>query len=175
MAFRPPRLVVFDLDYTLWRPELYMMSGSPYRKDAQGRILDRRGTEISLFPGVEDILREVKSWGSSTQLGVASRTDEVKWAAEVLDLMTLDGVPLSNLFDYKEIYPTSKTRHFRKLQKDSGIPYSEMIFFDDWDLNCDEVSQLGVMCIHCPSGLNIRAWKNGMRQWNNAYVSSEEI
>jgi hypothetical protein len=38
-----------------------------------------------------------------------------------------------------QIYPGSKTRHFQKLAQDTGVAFTDMLFFDDWDLNLDEV------------------------------------
>eukprot|EP01041_Mallomonas_annulata_P005414 gene5414-10839_t len=162
---RLPKLVVFDLDFTLWKPELYQLSGSPFRRDKTGRILDKRGTEILLFPGVDNIIRQIKSWGNDTKIGIASRTDEPEWAAEVLSLMEIDNVPLRNYFDFQEIYPGSKITHFHRLNTVSGIPFNKMIFFDDWDLNCNEVSRLGVVCIECPAGLNTSIFELGLQRW----------
>ncbi|OTA64808.1 hypothetical protein K449DRAFT_463841 [Hypoxylon sp. EC38] len=42
-----------------------------------------------------------------------------------------------------EIYPSSKIRHFEALAKRTGIPCSEMLFFDDESRNRDTES-LGV-------------------------------
>ena len=39
-----PKLVVFDLDFTLWRPELYQLSsGSPFKPCSDGAVLTSRG------------------------------------------------------------------------------------------------------------------------------------
>lgn len=29
------------------------------------------------------------------------------------------------------------------------VPYEDMVFFDDWDQNCKDVSKLGVTCVEC--------------------------
>lgn len=39
-----------DLDATLWTPELFMMSGRPYKRNEKGDIFDRSGRKIGLFP-----------------------------------------------------------------------------------------------------------------------------
>jgi hypothetical protein len=57
-----PRAIIFDLDATLWTPELYEMSGGPFRKIETGKgkgnkgyshqhkIVDGAGYAIDLFP-----------------------------------------------------------------------------------------------------------------------------
>ena len=37
-----------------------------------------------------------------------------------------------------------------------------MIFFDDWTGNTDEVSRMGVYCVHCPRGLTSEIWSIGI-------------
>lgn len=73
------------------------------------------------------------------------------WAEEVMSLIELEpGLLMHSVFDISEIYTGSKVRHFGKIRKKSGVPYEDMIFFDDWDENCKEVGSLGVMCVECP-------------------------
>ena len=45
-----PRLVCYDLDDTVWFPELYMMCGAPWSKDELGRVTDVCGTELRVYP-----------------------------------------------------------------------------------------------------------------------------
>ena len=37
-----PKLIIFDLDDTVWYPELYMMCGAPLSRDELGRVTDVR-------------------------------------------------------------------------------------------------------------------------------------
>lgn len=60
------------------------------------------------------------------------------------------GLLMREVFSFAEIYRGSKIKHFGQLRKASGVPYENMIFFDDWDQNCQEVGRLGVTCIECP-------------------------
>lgn len=50
---------------------------------------------------------------------------------------------LFDLIDYIEIYPSCKTQHFAEIHEASGIPYEEMLFFDDERRNV-VVKSLGV-------------------------------
>ena len=54
------------------------MVGSPYTKDRDGKVRDRSGTVIDLFPGVREILLEVYRGDRfrGTKLAVASRASE---------------------------------------------------------------------------------------------------
>lgn len=73
-----------------------------------------------------------------------------RWAREVLGLIELEpGLPMERIFAYSEIYSGSKIGHFGELRRNSGVAYTDMIFFDDWDKNCNEVGSLGVTCFEC--------------------------
>merc|ERR1711918_239975 len=67
-----------------------------------------------------------------------------------------------------------KKRHFQTLHIESGIPYNEMVFFDDWDLNVREVSQLGVLGIYNPNGLNEEKFHQGLSRYKSKVIEREE-
>lgn len=74
-----------------------------------------------------------------------------RWARDVMNLIELEpGLPMRSVFTSTQVYSGSKVRHFGAIRKDTGIPYEDMIFFDDWDQNCIDVGSLGVTCIECP-------------------------
>ena len=33
-----PKVIAFDLDDTIWSPEMWLCSGAPFRKDEQNRV-----------------------------------------------------------------------------------------------------------------------------------------
>ena len=57
----------------------------------------------------------------------------------------------------------------------SGIPYEEMLFFDDARGgkfgNCEEVSSLGVLSYHCPDGLTQELWAAGVTAYSSMGVA----
>ena len=55
---RVPSLVAFDLDDTLWSPEMWECSGPPFKTQA-GRVYDRSGTEIELIGASQRVLHEL--------------------------------------------------------------------------------------------------------------------
>lgn len=70
------------------------------------------------------------------------------------------GLLMRSVFSFSEIYTGSKVHHFGAIRKNSGVPYEDMIFFDDWDQNCKDVRKLGVTCIECR---RVRAESRGRR------------
>ncbi|CAM9910490.1 unnamed protein product [Phaeothamnion confervicola] len=161
-----PKLIVFDLDNTIWTPELYEMYGAPFRRKG-GALLDRSGMPLQLFRDIPEILKEAATYPrfAESRLAVASRTEHDDWAAEAMRLLhAFDDVPMNRIFDAEltEVYPSTKTRHFRRLRENSGVDYHDMLFFDDWSLNTREVGALGVTSIVCPSGMTRAIWDRGL-------------
>lgn len=57
------------------------MKGSPFTRDNDGKVRDRGGKVIELFPGVREALLEVyrEDRFTGTKLPIASRTPEIRW------------------------------------------------------------------------------------------------
>ena len=155
-----PKLIVLDLDNTVWTPELYQL-----------RQLQRRnqfpvaGKDVTLMKGAAELLTKVRDgdyFPSSTKFAVASRTQSGEWANDLLDQFEIRDV-----VDYVEIFPGNKKRHFENLRRDSGIDYADMLFFDDARDgkygNCVPVSEMGVLSVHCPTGLETASvWETAL-------------
>ncbi|MBK1879211.1 magnesium-dependent phosphatase-1 [Pelagicoccus mobilis] len=140
------KLVVFDLDFTVWD------SGGvwcdcllpPFRKH-EGRVLDAEDSHVRVYEDIPWALETLAD--SGVELAIASRTSQPNWARELLDLLKL-----RHFFEYEEIYPSSKLRHFAELKSNTGYDYSEMLFFDDELRNVEEVGELGVRVVHVRNG-----------------------
>ncbi|XP_054160288.1 magnesium-dependent phosphatase 1-like [Oppia nitens] len=137
---RLPRLVVFDLDHTLWP---FGVDGFRYippyhRKD--GHVFDRQQQPMRTFSEVPDIMRRLTADG--IQIGVASRTEYPLGAHTLIDLFQLD-----QFVNYRQIYPGRKLKHFERLKTDSGADYQQMMFFDDEQRNIADIGPLGVTAI----------------------------
>lgn len=149
-----PRLVVFDLDATLWKPELYQLRKRP-----------KANKDVVLCEGVADAVYDLatgREW-ASTVGAVASRASEAEWAEDLLAAFEIEGSRLADVLPLREIYPGNKKKHFQRLRERSGVAFSDMIFFDDYTENCGEVTQLGVLCVHTPRGLTREHWAGGLR------------
>lgn len=145
-------MVVFDLDNTLWTPELYQLRTLQRQKNA----MPRAGLDVELFAGARAVIETIRTdadrW-SDVRFAVASRTKSVDWAHHLLDQFGI-----RDLFDHVEIFPGDKVTHFTNLRDKSGIPFDRMLFFDDARHgrygNCVPVSKLGVLSVHTPGGIH---------------------
>ncbi len=150
------RLIVFDLDFTLWdcggtwcdctRP--------PYRKK-ESRVFDSRGSEITLYPHVREILDYCREQGWI--MALASRTDEPAWARELLALLGID-----RLFAHREIYPGGKVTHLKRINRLSGVSFDRMIFFDDEMRNIRDTEALGVKAVYVERGLDWEVFRSAL-------------
>lgn len=90
-----PRLVVFDLDFTFWHPEMYELYGAPFKKNPHtGAVTDRSGEQVHFFPAVHSVLSILQTdpQFSDTEVAVASSTTEPQWARTCMRLMDVDVV-----------------------------------------------------------------------------------
>jgi magnesium-dependent phosphatase 1 len=67
-------------------------------------------------------------------------------------------------FDHLQIYPGSKTTHFTRIHRDSGIAYDEMLFFDDESRN-KNVETLGVTMWLVKDGVTRSEIDDGVKSW----------
>ena len=67
-------------------------------------------------------------------------------------------------FDYHQIFPGDKKRHFEKLQKQTKINYEDMLFFDDEERNRN-VEQLGVTMFLVRDGVTRNEIDRGVAEW----------
>ncbi|EDO30201.1 predicted protein [Nematostella vectensis] len=153
-----PKLVVFDIDYTLWPFWVDTHVDPPFCKQSNGNVTDRRGKRIKLYHDVMDVLYWLQK--KSVPLAVASRTNEPEAGKELLKVLDID-----KFFKYKEIYPGCKVTHFKEFNKQSGIAFSQMLFFDDEQRNIRDISHLGVTCILVPDGLSMELFKEGLSKY----------
>ena len=165
-----PKLIVYDLDYTLW--DLWIdthISGPIKVSDKLNEVIPRRGQPFGFYRDVPEMLQRLKSEG--VEIGAASRTAAPDYAYDALKHLKLksitDGSKISakSAFDYLEIYPGSKIKHFQRLQKKSGIDFKDMLFFDDESRN-KEVEVLGVTFqLVGVSGMDEKTLAAGIRKW----------
>ncbi|KAF5017919.1 hypothetical protein F66182_10124 [Fusarium sp. NRRL 66182] len=166
-----PRLIVFDLDYTLW-PFWVDTHVTPPLKPNSSHMsaTDRHGEDYGFYSDVPCILQALPRAGC--KIGVASRTSAPSLARDLLKMLHVTAPEgktkkALDVFDgLLEIYPGSKIRHFESLQKRTGIRYEDMLFFDDEARNRDTES-LGVTMWLVRDGVTWDEVEKGVTQWRN--------
>lgn len=164
------KLIAFDLDGTIWSPDMYQLwgGGAPFEYASNGKdLVDSAGNTVRLLGISGEVLHELKNDPSLASIKVAwvSCTDEPDWAAECMTKFKTvpSGIPIKSVVDTAEIYKSNKQTHFRNLkEKFSGIEYSNMLFFDNEHRNIRNVAELGVKCVFCPDGITSKAWEEGL-------------
>ncbi|TKY59456.1 Magnesium-dependent phosphatase 1 [Spatholobus suberectus] len=141
-----PRIVVFDLDYTLW----------PFYCECRSK----RDTP-SLFPHARGILHALKH--ERIDVAIASKSPTPDIATTFLDKLSI-----RSMFVAEEIFYswTHKTDHFQKIHSRTGVPYNSMLFFDDDNNNIQGVSKIGVTSILVKNGVNLGAFRNGLTKFS---------
>lgn len=217
-----PRLIVFDLDYTLWPFWVDTHVSAPLKAvDGGRRVRDRWGEGFGFYEDVGDIFEAVSpptlhflgrnppprtgfmvkfrcdracalaEWVADVsaracarrdgqckqnhvKIGAASRSTAPDLARDMLKLLRIPkspsvsgsspGVRAHDYFSYLQIFPGSKTTHFERIRRESGIAYEEMLFFDDESRN-REVEGLGVVMWLVRDGVSRKEVDKGVESW----------
>lgn len=130
-----PKVIVFDLDYTLW--PFWVDKGInielPFKQIGEHKVCDATGREVKSFPDITPLLQRLHNEGY--KIGIAS---EAFYKDECAKLVRLFG--WEEFIDYEEIYPGSKIFHFIKIKKSSGVEFCDMLYFDDEKEHLAEVA-----------------------------------
>ncbi|KAH7397007.1 acid phosphatase-domain-containing protein [Phaeosphaeria sp. MPI-PUGE-AT-0046c] len=163
-----PKIMVFDLDYTLWPFWVDTHVTGPLKAVEGGlKVKDRYGEGYGFYADVGGVLEALKA--KSILIGAASRTSAPDLGREMLKLLKVPGASGSSgraidYFQHLQIYPGNKTTHFTRIHRDSGIEYDEMLFFDDESRN-KNVEILGVTMWLIKDGVTIQEIDTGVRSW----------
>ncbi|KZT30035.1 magnesium-dependent phosphatase-1 [Neolentinus lepideus HHB14362 ss-1] len=185
MTTRMPKLIAFDLDYTLWALWidthcLHAPVSAPLRREGNtlNQVLDRYNNKIEFYREVPQILHRLRA--ADVTIAACSRTSAPDLARRALQLLLVppragenhgSPTPAIEFFDQMEIYPgrhSSKIAHFKKLHQKTGLPYSEMLFFDDEHRN-KEVEALGVTFCLVLHGTDERTLEAGLAEWRKRH------
>ncbi|CAL5213576.1 unnamed protein product [Lathyrus oleraceus] len=149
-----PKLVVFDLDYTLW----------PFYCECRSKH-----DTPSLFPHSRGILSALKDGGIHAAIASKSPTPHIATTF-------LDKLSITSMFVAQEIFYTSthKTDHFQKIQAKTGVPYNSMLFFDDDNNNIKGISKLGVTSVLVINGVNLGVFREGLTSFSQNWDASKK-
>jgi magnesium-dependent phosphatase 1 len=156
----------------------------------EGVIAVKSGREnITLFPTALTILQDIYSGKyNNMRIAAASSADtpravEIGKAAMTM-LEVFPGVTMRDVFalgwepgfegniQIGRTAPLSSdkaTTHFPIIKRETGIPYHEMVFFDDcnWSDNCARVESVctGVVTQRTPDGIQIHEWTAALERF----------
>lgn len=177
-----PSVIVFDLDGTLWSPEMYELwgGGAPFTAvDGGKHVTDRKGRKVRLLADsrevLENLLKTDAVMSGATTLGIASTCDEPSWARECLEKFCLRGadgkdVSMGSVFLWHEIFHANKQEHFRRIRKAAKADFADMMFFDNQNNNISAVKKLGVHCVYTPRGQTHQLTNDGFAEWRKQKV-----
>ena len=170
-----PRLVVFDLDHTLWDFDCGKDVIAPFLL-YQSEVIDYMGRPAGPFPDVPGIIGALIDAG--IQVAFASRNQAAPWLEDLLRAIPLacksrpeiqslwDAIPRRSFFQaYSSNGLAGKTRHFRALTMFSNIPYSQMLFFDDFTDNTVPAEAMGITSVLVKEGMTWEVMNSGLRKW----------
>lgn len=138
-------------------------------------VKDRHGEKIAFYRDVPEILHRLRA--ADVTIAACSRTSAPRLARQALTLLLVppkhgdknsEKTSAIKFFDQLEIYPGSKLAHFKELHKKTGLPYSEMLFFDDEHRN-KEVESLGVTFCLVQRGVDDRSFEKGLAEWRKRH------
>ena len=178
-----PKLIVFDLDYTLWPFWVDTHVTAPLKPSPNAptsAALDRYGESFAFYDDVPAILQSLPRAGVRT--AVASRTSAPTLAKNLLKILHLPAQAAEAPGDERskpavnarkaidafdagmEIYPSCKIKHFEAIHKRTGVRYEDMLFFDDEARNRD-TETLGVTMYLVRDGVTWSEVEKGVKEW----------
>ena len=154
-----PRLIVFDLDFTLWDcGGTWCDCLCPPFALRNGQVEDADRRHVRLYDCVPGVLEWCDE--NDISMALASRTEQPSWARQLVEMLGI-----ANQFQFAEIYPTSKLKHFAALSAESGVAFDDMLFFDDEMRNIREVGTLGVTCMYVEGGFRRDTFDDGLAEF----------
>ncbi|KAL7479825.1 hypothetical protein ACHAW6_005538, partial [Cyclotella cf. meneghiniana] len=132
---------------------------------------------VELYPGARLALRELARNPKyrNVKIAVASTSLEPEYSRScIAGIEIVEGVTMKDMISYAQIgrsgkLTSIKTTHFQLIHEQSGVPYDDMLFFDDcnWD---DHVGYLernfGVVGIRTPNGLSFDEFHQGLQKFS---------
>lgn len=179
-----PKLVVFDLDFTLWPFDCGSNSNlAPFRRSISGIVVDRFGRMSNPYKDVLGVLSSLVN--NDIPIAICSRNPDIH---SIVDLMSnirfdckkgnvslLDCLPTTN---YIQAYSSDKTggknKHFTALKELLGVEFNQMIFFDDLLDNINYAVKMGITSVLVKEGLTWEALRIGVEAWRSRSVSQTE-
>jgi len=173
-----PKLVVFDLDYTLWPFDCGLQVHGPFTGSAWGGIVDRSGIPANPHADVCAIIAGCVDY--DIPIAIASRNcglsdvecllRAIRFDCKRGNISIWDALPGPGYFHaYSSAGLVGKNRHFAALHAACNVPYKQMIYFDDLEENVVSAAKLGCVAYRVGKGLGLTwlAFAEALRVWRS--------
>jgi hypothetical protein len=178
-----PSILVFDCDWTLYPYDCDKHRIGPFDwsicygvTDYYGRASNSYTDVPSIFGAIIDSKIPVAFLSrnpSSSQLGqLLSVIPCISKGGVVVNFLS-DAMPSENYF---HAYSSNgvgkgKDKHFAALKAASGVPFKDMIFFDDLPENIQAANDQGTNAVLLgKKGLTVEAFEDGLKSWRERSV-----
>lgn len=161
-----PKVIVFDLDFTLWPYYIGNHVSPPVRKNDHQEFIDDMGQRYRPYKDVTKILRTLKErcLGNDGHIAIASRSTAKSIAMEVIEIFGW-----TEFISSFQIYHVSKEKHMQKIKEELQFEsFNEVLFFDDDERNVKPAVELGVLpfLVNQVNGLDMNAICDGLSYFN---------
>eukprot|EP00929_Paragymnodinium_shiwhaense_P013674 TRINITY_DN12151_c0_g1_i1.p1 TRINITY_DN12151_c0_g1~~TRINITY_DN12151_c0_g1_i1.p1 ORF type:complete len:756 (+),score=74.36 TRINITY_DN12151_c0_g1_i1:139-2406(+) len=168
-----PSAVLFELDFVCWPFILATSSaGPPYTLSKGGTtVMDRDRQTVQLSKHLPAIFRMLHA--AQVPVILCSCNNVPAWCIEFLRMCPLDPDESRGLTLLDVVHPASvvrpgcsKSQHFKEIQSALKLPFQDMLFFHDSDLDGAEGKRLGIRCVQGPpqrKGLTKDAFAAGLQ------------
>lgn len=172
-----PSLLVFDCDWTIWPFDCDKDVIAPFSRSPNGGVFDYYSRGSNPYLEVPAIFSAAVKAGipvaflsrnpSAGPVEALLRSIEILPRPREEPMFLWDAMPSR---EYFHCYSTNgfgngKDLHFANLKKATGIPFSEMLFFDDLPANIDASRAQGTVSVQVKSGVNERSVAAGLIVW----------
>jgi len=179
-----PSILVFDCDYTIWPFDCDKHVVAPFTRTFYGGVSDRHGRPSNAYPQVSGIFGAILDSGIPVAfLSRNPSADSVRQLLTATPCLNRVGSIEKSLWDtmpsqdYFHAYSrdgigNGKDRHFAALQAASGVPFKNMLFFDDMKDNIDAAARQGTTSVLLQrNGLSLQAFIAGIDGWRKRQIN----
>ena len=169
-----PKLIVFDLDLTLWPFWIDRHVNPPFTKYSNNNqfytIIDEKRRKMTFYKDVPTILNTFRNYclKNNGYMAIASRTSEFKAAMELLE-----HYGWKDYFQSFQMFYGSKSVHMQNICEEigNGISKNEILFFDDKKHNIDDTKCLGITAyqLNPRIGLTRQDCLNGLKMYESKF------
>lgn len=181
-----PSILVFDCDWTLYPYDCDKDCVSPFERTSHG-VVDFWGRWADPYPHVPSIFGAIID--AEIPVAFLSRNPSADAVRNLLQTISVqskrlgtvslwDSIPTPDYFHAYSSngYGKGKDRHFAALKSSTGIPYRNLLFFDDLKDNIDAAAAQGTTSVLLgKSGLTWAAFADGIRGWRGRIEKIEGV